>query len=178
MVEKKVSELEFKVNKIIHILHKYDTISALNYFLKNINNKFFTLEIEKPKGFKNNKKINSSITFSYQNNKFEIYIVDIKVIKNTSGNKAYLGSFLLFFNKLLALEVGVAENNSKVGEIKILWDLNNLKYAKLLKWVELLPTIVLNEKKEIANQQKKIDNENQGKPTEEITIKFDLGIYD
>ena len=178
MIEKKNSPLELKINKIINVLQEYGTIPALNYFLKNINNTFFTLEVEKPRGFKNSKKINSSIVFYDQNNKFEIYVVDIKVIKNIDGNKKYLGSFLLFFNKFLVLEVGLAENAGIIGEIKILWNFKNLKYAKLSKWVELLPAIVLNEKKEISSQQKKIDNESQRKVSEENAKKFDLGIYD
>lgn len=177
MIKKNNLKLDVQVKKIISILDKYNTISALNFFLDNINNKFFTLKTEHPKGFKNNRKINNSITFSNNNNIFEIYIVDMQVESTVGGNKVYLGNFLLFFSKALVLEVSVAENKDTSGKIQILWDVNNLKYAKLSEWVELLPDIVLKEKKELDIHFKKASDDEEREITESIMKKFDLGKY-
>ena len=178
MNKSKNLNLEVQVKKIINILDEYNTMTALNFFLDNINNKFLTLKTEHPKGFKNNRKINNSITFSFNDNIFEIYIVDMQVKSTVGGNKVYLGNFLLFFSKVLVLEVSVAENKNTSGKIQILWDVNNLKHAKLSSWVELLPDIVLREKRELAVHLKKLSDNEEKKITEIIMKKFDLGTYE
>ena len=177
MVEKKNKSLEQRINKILHILNKYKTISSLNYLLENINNTFLTFEITREKGFKNQKKINNSISFSVLKNSFQLYIVNMIVQKNNDGNKFYLGSFLMYYNNNLVLETSVIENKTSLGKISLIWDVNNLKYAKLCDWVELIPAIVEKEKKASVLQQKKIGTQEEEKFKEKMYSKFDLGKY-
>ena len=99
------------------------------------------------------------------------------VQKNNDGNKFYLGSFLMYYNNNLVLETAVMENKTSLGKISLIWDANNLKYAKLHDWVELIPAIVEKEKKASVLQKKKIGLQEEEKLKEKIYSKFDLGKY-